>query len=306
MSLCETGATRKPSNRGKPKRCPVRRQNADTYFVNAPAGIWAVQRERDDKGLARSLLFVALGMSTGIWSAASGAVGQIAALDSAAQNIANATTPGFRAEEAVFRQTLVKSINNNTGTKSLRYAVSRTTVPDFRAGQMVQTGRPLDVAITDDKSFFMVSTPAGERYTRAGNFRLALNGSLTTPDGYPVLGANHRPLKIDPNSRDVSIDREGRVSADGVPGPELGLVTFSNLGALERDGQVLFRARPDAGAPQASDSLLETSSLEMSNANAVTGMTSLVNSSRNFEMISKVIEAFGEIDKRAATGIMGK
>jgi flagellar basal-body rod protein FlgF len=98
-------------------------------------------------------------MSTGIWSAASGAVGQIAALDSAAQNIANATTPGFRAEEAVFRQTLVKSINANTGTKSLRYAVSRTTVPDFRAGQMVQTGRPLDVAITDDKSFFMVSTP---------------------------------------------------------------------------------------------------------------------------------------------------
>src|SRR5450432_2256243 len=50
-------------------------------------------------------------MSTGIWSAASGAVGQVAALDTAAQNIANATTPGFRAEEAVFRQTLVKSVN---------------------------------------------------------------------------------------------------------------------------------------------------------------------------------------------------
>jgi len=115
-------------------------------------------------------------MSTGIWSAASGAVGQIAALDSAAQNIANATTPGFKAEEAVFRQTLVKSIDRNTGTRSLRYAVSRTTVPDFRAGQMVQTGRPLDVAITDDKSFFMVSTPQGERYTRAGSFRMSVDG----------------------------------------------------------------------------------------------------------------------------------
>lgn len=245
-------------------------------------------------------------MSTGIWSAASGAVGQIAALDSAAQNIANATTPGFRAEEAVFRQTLVKAINNNTGTKSLRYAVSRTTVPDFRAGQMVQTGRPLDVAITDDKSFFMVSTPRGERYTRAGSFRMALNGTITTPDGYPVLGANHRPVQVDPNSRNVSLDREGRVNMDGIPGPELGLVTFQNLGGLERDGQVLFKAQPGAGAPRASDALLETASVELSNANAVTGMTTLVNTSRNFEMISKVIEAFGDIDKRAANGIMGK
>src|SRR3954447_16058593 len=142
-------------------------------------------------------------MSTGIWSAASGAVGQIAGLDSAAQNIANAATPGFRAEEAVFRQTLVKSIDNNTGTRSLRYAVSRTTVPDFRAGQMVQTGRPLDVAITDDKSFFMVATPQGERYTPARSVRMALKGWLPPPDGYPTFGTNHRAVKVDPRSLNV-------------------------------------------------------------------------------------------------------
>jgi flagellar basal-body rod protein FlgF len=135
---------------------------------------------------------------------------------------------------------------------------------------------------------------------------MALNGTLTTPNGDPILGANHRPVKIDPRSVNVSLDRDGTLTTDGVPGPKLGVVTFSNLGALERDGQVLFKARPEAGKPVASDALLETASLEMSNANAVTGMTTLVNTSRNFEMISKVIEAFGEIDKRAATGIMGK
>jgi flagellar basal body rod protein FlgG len=245
-------------------------------------------------------------MSTGIWAAASGAVGQIAALDTAAQNIANATTPGFRAEEAVFRQTLVKASDKNTGTTSQRFAISRTTVPDFRAGQMVQTGRPLDAAISDDKSFFVVSTPQGDRYTRAGSFRMAVNGTVTTPDGYPVLAANHRPVKTDPHAANVSIDREGNLITDGVQGQQLALVTFQNLGGLERDGQVLFKARPDAGAPKISDALLETNSVELSNANAVTGMTSLVTTSRNFEMISKVIEAFGDIDKRAATGIMGK
>src|SRR6478735_6100844 len=188
-------------------------------------------------------------MSTGIWSAASGAVGQIAGLDSAAQNIANAATPGYRAEDAVFRQTLVQSMNRNTGTRSLRYAVSRTTVPDFRAGQMVQTGRPLDVAITDDKSFFVVSTPQGERFTRAGSFRMAVNGTLTTPDGFPVIGANRRPIKIDPDARYVgpsgesvrataNIDCQGQLTTgDGIQGPKLALVTFKNLGGLERDGQ---------------------------------------------------------------------
>jgi flagellar basal-body rod protein FlgF len=245
-------------------------------------------------------------MSTGIWAAASGAVGQVAALDTAAQNIANATTPGFRAEEAVFRQTLVKATNKNTGTTSLRYTVSRTTVPDFHAGQMVATGRPLDAAIPDDKSFFMVSTPRGERYTRAGSFRMTVNGTLTTPDGYPVLALNRRPIKVDPHSHNVSLDPQGTVIADGVPGQKVGLVTFQNLQGLERDGQVLFKAQPSAGKLYASDTLLENNSLELSNANAVTGMTALVNTSRNFEMISKVIEAFGEIDKRAATGIMGK
>ncbi len=245
-------------------------------------------------------------MSTGIWSAASGAVGQIAALDTAAQNIANATTPGFRAEEAVFRQTLVKAVNGDTATRSMRYAISRTTVPDFHAGQMVHTGRPLDAAISDDKSFFVVSTPQGERYTRAGSFRMAVDGTVSTPDGHPVLAANHRPVKTDPRAANISIDRDGNLVTDGVVGQQLGLVTFPNLGGLERDGQVLFKARPDAGAAVASDALLETQSVELSNANAVTGMTALVTTSRNFEMISKVIEAFGDIDKRAATGIMGK
>jgi len=245
-------------------------------------------------------------MSTGIWAAASGAVGQIAALDTSAQNIANVTTPGFRAEEAVFRQTLVKAVNKNTGTTSMRYAISRTTVPDFHAGQMVATGRPLDVAIPDDKSFFVVSTPQGDRYTRAGSFRLAVDGTLTTPDGHPVLANNHRVMKVDPLSRNVSIDRDGILIADGVQGQKLATVTFPNLQGLERDGQVLFKANQTAGKIIGTDPLLETNSIELSNANAVSGMTSLVSTSRNFEMISKVIEAFGDIDKRAASGIMGK
>ncbi|HTA89450.1 MAG TPA: flagellar hook-basal body protein [Polyangiaceae bacterium] len=252
-------------------------------------------------------------MSTGIWAAASGAVGQTAALDTAAQNIANAATPGYKSDEVVFRQSLVKAVGGAVGSKagnlatnSTRYAISRTTVPDFRAGGIVQTARPLDVAIPDDKSFFAVSTTQGERYTRAGSFRLTVDGSLTTPDGHPVIGTNRRPIKVDPQARNVSIDRGGSMVVDGVQGAQIARVSFANLNGLERTGEVLFKAKPEAGPPLRSDVQLETSSIEQSNANAVTGMTSMVNTSRNFEMISKVIEAFGQIDKRAANDIMGK
>ncbi len=252
-------------------------------------------------------------MSTGIWAAASGAVGQTAALDTAAQNIANAATPGYKSDEVVFRQSLVKAVGGAVGSKagnlatsSTRYAISRTTVPDFRAGGIVQTARPLDVAIPDDKSFFAVSTTQGERYTRAGSFRLTVDGSLTTPDGHPVIATNRRPIKVDPQARNVSIDRTGSMVVDGVQGQQIARVSFANMNGLERTGEVLFKAKPEAGPPLRSDVQLETSSIEQSNANAVTGMTSMVNTSRNFEMISKVIEAFGQIDKRAANDIMGK
>ena len=79
-------------------------------------------------------------MSTGIWSAASGAVGKTTALEVAADNVANATTPGFRAETAVFRQTLANAVDKTRGTESLRYAITRTNVPQFRTGHIVDTG----------------------------------------------------------------------------------------------------------------------------------------------------------------------
>jgi flagellar basal-body rod protein FlgF len=245
-------------------------------------------------------------MSSGIWSAASGAVGQTHALDVAAENIANATTPGFKADETVFRQTLADAIRSNNATRSLRYAVTRTTTPDFRNGQIEPTGRPLDVAIPDDRSFFMVATPAGERYTRAGNFRLNVSGTLVTADGNPVLGENHRPVQVDPSASDVSIDHQGALVVQGIAGARIGVVTFKNLSGLDKEGQVLFKARAEAGRPEPVELALETRALEQSNANAITGMTSLVNASRQFEMIARVIEVFGEADRKAATEIMKK
>src|SRR5258706_6259932 len=177
-------------------------------------------------------------MSTGIWSAASGAVGKTTALDVAADNVANATTPGFRAETAVFRQTLNTAIDKTRGTESLHSAITRTNVPQFNPGQIVESGKPLDVAIPDANGFFVVWTPQGERYTRAGSFRLTQDGNLQLPDGAPVLGENHRPLQVDASQPNLRIDSEGNlIAGDSVSGMstlgKLCIVKFANLSGLQ-------------------------------------------------------------------------
>jgi flagellar basal-body rod protein FlgF len=247
-------------------------------------------------------------MSTGIWSAASGAVGKTTALDVAADNVANATTPGFRAETAVFRQTLAHAVDKTKGTQSLHYSITRTNVPYFNPGQIVESGKPLDAAIAEPNGFFVVSTPQGERYTRAGSFRMTSDGSLVLPDGAPVLGDNHRPLKVDATQPNIRIDGQGQIVAgDALTGDstlgKLLVVKFPNLSGLQKEGHVLLKALPQAGAPGTYDGDVMGGSIEQSNANAVEGMTQLVTLSREFEMITKVIEAFSNIDHKAANDI---
>lgn len=242
-------------------------------------------------------------MSTGIWSAASGAVGQMTALEVSANNLVNTSTPGFRSDNSVFRQTLVKAIGANPGSRSMRYVTTRTSVPDMSTGQIVNTGRALDVAIPDDKGLFVISTPNGERYTRAGNFQLRADGRLTTIDGALVLGTNRHPIKVDRPAAGVSITPEGTVVCDGIPGQKLAIVRFSSPADLERGENVRLRARPGARPPVPHEVMLETGALELSNESSIGGMADEINTARQFDMAARVIEAFSSIEHKAATEI---
>lgn len=243
-------------------------------------------------------------MSTGIWSAASGAVSQTTVLDVQSNNVANAATPGYRADRAVFRQTLARAVDRSMGTGSMRYNVARSVEPDFAVGQIVHTGRALDVALTDDQGLFAVSTPQGERYTRAGSIRVTAEGRLVTQSGLSYLDTGHKPIRV-PEGASVSISQEGKLLVDGEPlGPQLLVVTFPNLRGLEKEGDFLLRAGANAGRLVVHQATLAEQSLELSNSSAVQGMSGLVAASRQFDMLARVIEAFSTIERRAATDIM--
>ena len=246
-------------------------------------------------------------MSTGIWSAASGAVSQMTALDIAANNVANATTPGYRADRTLFRQELNRAKDNSAGTKSMHYAVTRTIEPDRKQGQLIHTGRSTDVALRDQDSLFVVKTPQGERYTRAGAMQISSNGTLCTPEGYVYMGTDRQALRARTDAEKVSIASSGSVVVDGIEtGQQLSVVAFTKPEGLVKEGDVLLRATPNAGRAKAITPDIEVGSLESSNASAVGSMTSLVQASREFEMLTKVIDAFSQVELRVAQTVAQK
>jgi flagellar basal body rod protein FlgG len=231
----------------------------------------------------------------------------MSALDIAANNVANASTPGYRADRALFRQELSRVKDPSAGTQSMKFAIVRTVEPDRKQGQLVYTGRATDVALRDPDTWFVVKTPQGERFTRAGAIQVAADGTLRTPEGYLYVGTNHSILRARTDARNVAISANGGVTVDDADtGQQLSVVKFANPEGLVKEGSVLVRATPSAGRARAAAPNIEMATLESSNASALGGMTSLVQASREFEMLTKVIEAFSQVEQRVAQDVARK
>ncbi len=238
-------------------------------------------------------------MSHGIWSAASGADAQLALLDVAANNAANASTAGYRGDRISFKQVLAGA---NAGAAAPRYVTRVGSGVDDAQGAVSGTGRGLDVAIRGP-GYFAVQTAGGERYTRAGQFDVGQDGKLRTRSGDLALGVDGRPITA--KGLDARIDADGTVRANGQSVGRLRVVTFT--GPLAKEGAQLLRADAASGAPKVTASpILEASALEMANVSVVSAMVDMVTATRSFDACEKAIEAFSDADRKAATTLMGR
>jgi flagellar basal-body rod protein FlgF len=249
-------------------------------------------------------------VSDGIWSAVSGAVGQLAVLDTTANNVANASTPGYRGDRAVFREVLARAgtARNNAAVqrqqwKNVRYAGVDNVAIDTTQGTVLQTGRPLDAAIRGD-GFFVVKAPDGERYTRVGATKVASDGTLTTKEGLPYLGTDRKPIKVGATATGAEIATDGSVRVGKETRGQMLVVRFAKPGALEKTDATMFKASAASGAAAPIAAVLEGSSLESSNVSPVKGMVDIVAATRGFDACQTAIDAFKDADRRAAT-LMG-
>jgi flagellar basal body rod protein FlgG len=226
------------------------------------------------------------------------------ALDATAQNLAGSTTPGYKADKAVFQEHLVRAAFVGQSRESMRYNGVAGVDTDLAAGPLKVTQRPLDVAVAGD-GYFVVRTESGDRYTRAGAFHLDPTGTLVTPQGQPVLSPAGQPVQVGADGLDVAIGEDGVLRAGDEEYGSLSVVRFANPDALAKEGSQLFRAPREAGAPEVVPTTLHAGALEMPNVSVVKGMTDLVSASRALETLQRAVEVFSDLERRAATDIVG-
>jgi len=233
-------------------------------------------------------------MPGGSYSAVSGMRTRLDELDRLAADLANVSTPGYKVERAGTNS--VEREEFATKLDSAVDVVAGKAKIDFRPGVIATTGRDLDVAI-EGRGFFVIETPAGERYTRSGAFTRRADGVLTTTQGEPVLGESG---EITLANGAVTIDADGTVKSGATILGTLRVVEFASDSDLARESGARFRAIPGA-TPQASETgRLLSGSLEQSNASVIDIMAKLTEVSRGFESLQRGVSTLtNELDGRA-------
>jgi flagellar basal body rod protein FlgG len=229
-------------------------------------------------------------MSGNLYVSAAGAEARLTQLDMLANNLANADTTGFRAGEIVFEAALEAALLDAGDAPENGRTFVGTTQSAVRSGPgpIRSTGRELDVAI-DGEGFFVVETPGGPRYTRAGSFRVDPIGFLLSGSGHPVLG---EAGPIPAGSRPLRIESDGSVRDDrGELVGRLRIERFADPSSLVREGGALLRA-PDgeAGLPEGSPRIVPRS-LEGSNVLPLQDLARLVIVQRAFDAAMRTLEA---------------
>lgn len=225
-------------------------------------------------------------------------------MDVTANNLANMTTAGFKTEHLVMRELSEKPAMAADKPKDIAFVDAWMLQRDFSAGSMEQTGNPLDLAL-EGEGFFTVQTPAGTAYTRDGRFSMDAAGQLVTREGYPVLGGGS-PIQLDPNQPDIGIARDGSISQAGAIVGTLDTVAFDTPGGLEKIGDNLWKGTGQAPRPVNSLRVMQGMT-ESSNVNSIQEMSAMIEISRAYTSVSKMISDSNElrqtsIDKLARVG----
>jgi flagellar basal-body rod protein FlgF len=215
-------------------------------------------------------------------------------------NLANASTPGFRAEMSTFR-----SVPLQGGGASTRvFALEATSGHRDTAGPAQRTGRSLDAMAMGNAWFAVQAADGTEAYTRAGSFEVSAAGQLLTSTGLPVLSDGGAPIDIPPGA-EVSLGSDGTVTArTGGQRPQavgrIKLATPAAEDPLKRGDDGLFRATSGEPIPNDANARMVSGTLEGSNVNAVECMVGMIAASRQFEQQMRLLQTAETNDKTAS------
>ncbi len=229
-------------------------------------------------------------MDRGLYIAASGMLAELTRQDQIANDLANASTPGYRGDTAA-QQSFGSLMLSNRATGQIVgplaqgvQIVGNTT--DMTPAALKQTDEPLDIAL-DGAGFFTVQTPAGKRYTRDGQLVIDPQGRLATATGFLVLDDKGRPFKVG-TATALVIGSDGAVTSAGKAVARLGVVSLTNP---VKQGDTLFAG---TAAPRPAATRVVQGSLEGSGVNPISAMVAMLTSLRAFEAGQKAVQTIDE------------
>ena len=226
-------------------------------------------------------------MSSGIYVALSAQVALERRLSSIANNVANANTAGFRAEEVKFESILAAA--GGSGEDRVAFASPGDSYISRRSGPVNRTGNPLDVAVQGD-AWLAINTPDGTAYTRDGRMHMAASGELQSAEGHSILDAGGSPILIDASAGDVRIGDDGTITQNGKQIGALGLFSIPPNSKLERGPNAsVYTSLPAQPVEDLTGNGVRQGYLEGANVNPVLEMSRLIEVTRAFENAAQAI-----------------
>jgi len=224
------------------------------------------------------------------------------ALDVTANNIANLDTAGFKVESLMV-QTDAETPALAPATQPINYVLDKGLARNFGQGPLEQTGAQTDLAI-EGPGFFTIQTADGVRYTRDGRFSLDATGKLTDKQGNAVVDSSGSGLTVDPQNGAIAIAKDGTVSQTTPTGQtvqvgKVGVVRFSDLTALTKEGDNLYQAAGGQTPTPAPDAQIHQGMVEKSNVQGVAEITRLIDITRAYERVTNMISQTQDLSDTA-------
>lgn len=229
-------------------------------------------------------------MADGLYVAMAGASARAEQLESIADNLANAQSPGFKASRPAFQAFLASA-----GQTDKVFTAAVATGIDMSPGETVVTDNPLDV-LPDGPGFLAVSTALGQvAYTRNGELKVGAGNALVS-DNHPVLGVNGQAITI-PQFSTATIANDGAVMADGqVIGQ---IAQFALQGNVKRIGGSIYAPGPGGSATMLPGATLKVGEIETGNSSPLEATVAMISAQRLFESAMQAMTTMRRLDDKA-------
>ena len=236
-------------------------------------------------------------------------------MEAVANNLANTDTVGYKADQPTFETILTKAygvaresdeeiffshdhLAPYSGIGTPYVAVADMGINNAQ-GRLVNTNNKLDFALVNRDGYFSVNTPQGERFTRAGNFRMATDNRLITAEGFQVNG-KEGPLTLTGTA--VEVTEDGSVLVDGERVGGMKIVTFPFPERLQKLGNSMFAPADAANTPRILENVqMVQGAVESSNVEAVKEMVSMITANRAYSSMQRALQTADAMNESAVS-----